>query len=103
MRGGEQPCGGITWQDWNDEFRDDLPCPQLVGHTSSSDGARQQGRSWCIDGGQTCYACLSGERLELRAHGSAGEVMLGAVPTVEPKLSGAFTTLMSWADQRDQA
>ena len=32
--------------------------------------------------------------------GSAGEVMLGAVPTVEPKLSGAFTTLMSWADQR---
>jgi pyruvate,orthophosphate dikinase len=32
--------------------------------------------------------------------GSAGTVMLGAVPTVEPRLSGAFDTLMSWADQR---
>jgi pyruvate,orthophosphate dikinase len=32
--------------------------------------------------------------------GSAGAVMLGAVPTVEPQLSGAFDTLMGWADQR---
>jgi pyruvate,orthophosphate dikinase len=32
--------------------------------------------------------------------GSAGEVMLGAVPTVEPQLSGAFDTLMGWADER---
>jgi pyruvate, orthophosphate dikinase len=32
--------------------------------------------------------------------GSAGTVMLGAVPTVDPKLSGDFTTLMSWADER---
>jgi pyruvate,orthophosphate dikinase len=32
--------------------------------------------------------------------GSAGEVMLGAVPTVEPQLSKAFDTLMGWADER---
>jgi len=32
--------------------------------------------------------------------GSNGEVMLGAVPTVDPKLSGDFATLMEWADQR---
>ena len=31
--------------------------------------------------------------------GSTGTVMLGAVPTVDPKLSGDFATLMSWADQ----
>ncbi len=30
--------------------------------------------------------------------GSTGEVMLGQVPTVEPKLSGDFATLMEWAD-----
>jgi pyruvate,orthophosphate dikinase len=32
--------------------------------------------------------------------GSRGEVILGAVPTVDPKLSGDFATLMSWADER---
>jgi pyruvate,orthophosphate dikinase len=30
--------------------------------------------------------------------GSTGEVMLGAVPTVQPQLSGDFATLMGWAD-----
>jgi pyruvate,orthophosphate dikinase len=32
--------------------------------------------------------------------GSRGEVILGAVPTVDPKLSGDFATLMGWADAR---
>jgi pyruvate,orthophosphate dikinase len=32
--------------------------------------------------------------------GSAGTVMLGAVPTIDPKLSGDFATLMGWADER---
>ncbi|HEX5079672.1 MAG TPA: pyruvate, phosphate dikinase [Geminicoccaceae bacterium] len=32
--------------------------------------------------------------------GGTGTVMLGAVPTVEPQLSGAFDTLMGWADER---
>jgi pyruvate,orthophosphate dikinase len=32
--------------------------------------------------------------------GSTGTVMIGAVPTVDPKLSGDFVTLMSWADAR---
>ncbi len=31
--------------------------------------------------------------------GGAGTVMLGAVPTVDPKLSGDFATLMIWADE----
>ncbi len=31
--------------------------------------------------------------------GSTGEVMLGAIPTVEPQLSREFTTLMGWADK----
>ncbi|BCX18397.1 MAG: pyruvate, phosphate dikinase [Geminicoccaceae bacterium] len=31
--------------------------------------------------------------------GSTGEVMLGAVKTVDPQLSGDFATLMGWADE----
>ncbi|MBI2472427.1 MAG: pyruvate, phosphate dikinase [Planctomycetes bacterium] len=31
--------------------------------------------------------------------GSTGEVMLGQVPTMEPRLSGDFATLMEWADE----
>jgi pyruvate,orthophosphate dikinase len=30
--------------------------------------------------------------------GGSGEIILGAVPTVQPELSGDFTNLMSWAD-----
>ena len=30
---------------------------------------------------------------------TTGEVMLGQVPTIEPKLSGEFSELMSWADE----
>jgi pyruvate,orthophosphate dikinase len=31
-------------------------------------------------------------------NGSTGELMLGEVPTIQPKLSGDFATLMGWAD-----
>ncbi len=32
-------------------------------------------------------------------NGGTGEVMLGEIPTVQPKLSGEFNTLMGWADE----
>lgn len=32
--------------------------------------------------------------------GATGEIMLGAVPTIKPELSGDFATLMAWADGR---
>lgn len=32
--------------------------------------------------------------------GSTGEVMVGAVDTIKPELSGDFATLMGWADER---
>jgi pyruvate,orthophosphate dikinase len=35
----------------------------------------------------------------LTIDGSTGEVMLGAVPTVQPELVGDFGTLMAWADR----
>jgi pyruvate,orthophosphate dikinase len=31
--------------------------------------------------------------------GAAGEVMLGAVPTIQPELTGDFATLMAWVDK----
>ncbi len=35
----------------------------------------------------------------LTLDGSSGEVMIGAVATVQPELSGDFNTLMGWADE----
>jgi hypothetical protein len=55
---GDRPFGGPLWLDWDDEFKDDLPFPQIVGHTPDPEGARNKGRSWCIDGGQSCFAFL---------------------------------------------
>jgi hypothetical protein len=64
-RGGYAAIGGLTWLDWNDEFADDLPLPQIVGHTGDEGGARQNGRSWCIDGRQTCYGILKPTSFEV--------------------------------------
>jgi hypothetical protein len=67
-RGGPEEVGGITWLDWNSEFEDDerMP-PQIVGHTPYSLGPRQNGRSWCIDGNQSCWAILDRDgSLEIR-------------------------------------
>ena len=65
-RGGDALKGGLTWLDWNEEFSDDLPLPQIVGHTADEAGARQKGRSWCIDGHQSCYAVLENGGCEVR-------------------------------------
>ena len=59
VRGGDASVGGITWLDWDDEFEDTLPIPQIVGHTSDAGRARQRDRSWCLDGMQTCYGILT--------------------------------------------
>jgi hypothetical protein len=65
-RNGMQPVGGITWQDFNKEFEDSLPVPQIFGHTPDlypdfKLRARQRGRSWCLDGAQTVYGKLSAQ------------------------------------------
>lgn len=66
VRGGDAAIGGITWLDWDAEFTDELPLPQIVGHTGNAVGARCKGRSWCIDGLQTCYGLLTPSGLEVR-------------------------------------
>ncbi|MCC5840605.1 MAG: metallophosphoesterase [Opitutales bacterium] len=57
-RGGDAPAPGLTWADWYAEFEDALPYPQIVGHTSRHNRARQRGRSWCLDGARTLYGRL---------------------------------------------
>ena len=59
-RGGELPIGGPYWLDFHQEFSDELPFPQIVGHTSGS-FARQSGRSWCLDARQSIYAIVTKE------------------------------------------
>lgn len=43
-RGGKQACGGLTWQDWNVEFRPLPGLNQIVGHTPRLGCARA--RCW---------------------------------------------------------
>ena len=70
--------------------------------------ARGMGRP-CVSGAGALSIDVKGGKLrigdrELRAgevitiDGTTGEVMAGAVPTVQPELSGDFGTLMEWAD-----
>lgn len=72
-RGGHAPMGGITWLDWRFEF-EDLPGmpPQIVGHTGRA-GPAQKGRSWCLDGDQTCYGLLDQEGKLTIKHFKANE------------------------------
>lgn len=56
-RGGLAPQGGPLWLDFEQEFVDTLPFPQICGHTAG-EGVRVIGRSHCLDGGQTTYGVL---------------------------------------------
>ncbi|WP_299309400.1 pyruvate, phosphate dikinase [uncultured Croceicoccus sp.] len=70
--------------------------------------ARGMGRP-CVSGAsalsidrQTKVARINGEELKegdiITLDGANGQVMKGAVPTIEPELVGDFATLMEWAD-----
>lgn len=56
-RGGYHPVGGPLWLDFVEEFVDDLPFPQAVGHTRCPD-VLQNGRSFCLDASQQVCALL---------------------------------------------
>ncbi len=63
-RGGRtEPVGGPLWLDWQQEFVDDLPLPQLVGHSRGQD-PRRKDRSWCLDAAQSAV-CLLDPELDL--------------------------------------
>jgi pyruvate,orthophosphate dikinase len=70
--------------------------------------ARGMGRA-CVAGAGDLRVDYAQQTMIVREHvvkagetitinGSTGEVMLGAVPTIQPELSGDFATLMGWAD-----
>lgn len=56
--------GGPLWLDWDQEFEDTLPIPQIVGHTQMHK-VRQKGRSYCLDCGQTAYGVVTDGKLEV--------------------------------------
>jgi len=71
--------------------------------------ARGMGRP-CVSGAGTIAIDYKAKLLRVSGHevregdtitidGSTGQVMLGAVPTVQPELAGDFGTLMVWADK----
>ena len=71
--------------------------------------ARGMGRA-CVSGAGDLRIDYAARRMTVRGtvvehgavitiDGSSGEVMLGAVPTIQPELSGDFAKLMGWADR----
>lgn len=55
-----------------------------------------------IDGKAGVMTCMGREVKKgdlITIDGSTGEVMIGAVKTLQPELAGDFATLMAWADQ----
>lgn len=70
-RGGFHEIGGPLWLDFNEEFVDDLPFPQAVGHTRCAEVLRK-GRSLCLDVCQSVCALLHGDgRMEVMPLDSA--------------------------------
>ncbi|EDY82145.1 hypothetical protein VDG1235_1765 [Verrucomicrobiia bacterium DG1235] len=65
VREGRDPVGGLTWQDWHREFEDDLPWPQIVGHTILAE-TQSKGRSWNLDTRSGNYAILSPGGIEIK-------------------------------------
>jgi pyruvate, orthophosphate dikinase len=72
--------------------------------------ARGMGKA-CVAGAGELHIDVKGEVIRvgdreinkgdvITIDGSTGEVILGEVPTIQPKLSGDFNTLMEWADAR---
>jgi pyruvate,orthophosphate dikinase len=72
--------------------------------------ARGMGRP-CVSGAGMLAIDHKARRMRVGGHvieegevitidGASGEVMLGAVPTVQPELVGDFATLMAWADAK---
>ncbi len=71
--------------------------------------ARGMGKP-CVSGAGEIRIDVNAKTMKIAGHtikegdiitlnGSTGEVMLGEIPTVQPKLSGDFETLMKWADE----
>ena len=69
-RGGREPIGGITWQDWDDDF---IPVPglnQIVGHTIRWDEKvdikrGQESTNYCIDTCNKHYLIITDGKVEV--------------------------------------
>lgn len=66
VRGGTAPLGGVTWLDWGKEFEDNLPWPQIVGHTIQDQEPSKKGRSWNLDTRAGHYALLTDEGVTIK-------------------------------------
>jgi DNA repair exonuclease SbcCD nuclease subunit len=96
-RGGDANYGGPLWLDWDTEFEDVLPYPQIVGHTHKLNAHRRIGRSWCIDSG-TGYVIIAPDgTVEHKRLWRArdwnkddGYVWISGIPTIRDDTEHAF-------------
>jgi hypothetical protein len=67
-RGGNQVVGGITWQDWNDDFVPIEGVNQVTGHTRGELPRRilaQESVNWCLDTNSRHYAIVEDGRITI--------------------------------------
>lgn len=57
-RGGRQSYGGLTWLDWNLEFKPISGLRQIVGHTPAKKPRTTPNGDWCLDTGLRHIAIL---------------------------------------------
>lgn len=77
--GGPAEFGGPLWLRPQHFEDNEIPYPQIFGHTHTGKGAANQyGRSFCIDGGQTTYAIIQPD----------GSIKIKNARAMETNLSG---------------
>jgi hypothetical protein len=64
-RGGMQRVGGITWLDFDREFKEIPWLKQIFGHTNGAD-VRKSGTNYCIDCFLSEYLVISNEKIEIK-------------------------------------
>ncbi len=65
-RGGGWALGGLTWLDWNQEFKPIPGIKQIVGHTPGK-MPREKDGNWCIDTHMRHAAIIEDGKLEIFA------------------------------------
>lgn len=68
-RGGSQRVGGLTWLDFNAEFKPVAGWRQIVGHTAQLRGFNQQGDNYCLDGMQSTVGLVENGELQVLING----------------------------------
>lgn len=98
--GGRAAFGGPLWLRPQHFVDDEIPYPQMFGHTHTGKGiVKQYGRSFCIDGGQTSYAIIHPDG---RIEAKTCEKMESNMANLEYPFMIHDAQIQKWRNEREQ-